>query len=285
MSIILNIDDLRKLLSTTYSSRETPQESKIKRKQNINSFLEIDRSGLSHKNYEKRLLLYTTPSNEKIYIQYPGIEAIRNVNAMPRDFRPEFQFSDGTFLSGATFGWLWDILAGIAQRHQDYMDIVAAVIFRLGYMVDYVCSNDEVPCSLLDFAKGTSTKMDSEHINWYHLAFDDEIWNSLNNYIGNIPLSNNQSMSFEGLIKFFDLLLQNEDCKYYYKKVIQDGKDDYKLENGRTSTCNVNLLVVSYLQGHVKLSSLLNSFQRPVMAGIRKGDYPTVTGGLVTFKK
>lgn len=108
------------------------------------------------------------------------------------------------------------------------------------------------------------------------------VWYTLNDKMGWINLGNNQVISFEGFIKLVDLLFQNEDCKYYYKNIVIDKKDKYKLSSGRTNSSAANLFILNYLEGNVKLSKLLDAFQKSRgVPMIKKSDYSVVTDKIV----
>ena len=285
MPQILPIPELKSTLSATYSL-DVLSHSRGRRIMNIQSFLSINREGLRYASLEHRILLYSTIQGERIYIQLPGKESSENNrNPMPMDFRPKLQCANGDIMQDASFGFIWDILDAIGRQHRDYLSIIAALFFRMGYLYEYefVCDNCE--CSALrihDENIEEDTRIESIDLSWLYLGLSDDIWFSLNNYIGEIPLPNNQSISFEAFIKFVDLLLQNEDCKYYYRNVIQGNNPSYNLRNGRTSTCDANLLILFYLQGHCRISTILNSFQKSRgVPPFRKSDYHLVTDGIV----
>ena len=233
---------------------------------------------------ERQLLLYTTQKGEKIYIQYPGKESVENV-AMPLDFRPELQLEDGSYMPDASFGFIWDILDSIGKAHNKELAYVAALFLHMGYMYDYELVKKRYPVKELEIRNGvivSETEIESEELEWYQMNISEDTWFTLNDRIGNINISDNREITFEAFIKFVDLLFQNEDCKYYYKNVIIKGRDDYKYENGRTSSSMANLQILNYLQGYEKLSSLLNVFQKSRgVPDFRVRDYSTVTDGIV----
>jgi len=285
MPQILPIPELRSSLNATYSL-DTLNHSKGQRILNIQSFLAINRDGLRYASLEHRILLYTTLQGERIYIQLPGKESSENNrNPMPMDFRPKLQGSNGNTMQDASFGFIWDILDEIGRQHRDYLSIIAALFFRMGYLYGYDFVSDSYKCSALkihDENIEEVTDIEPIDISWLQIGLSDDVWFSLNNYFGDIPISSSQCISFEAFIKFVDLLLQNEDCKYYYRNVIQSNNPSYNLRNGRTSTCDANLLILFYLQGHCRISTILNSFQKSRgVPPFRKSDYHIVTDGIV----
>lgn len=229
-------------------------------------------------------MLYKTIENEKVYIQYPGKETQDNPSK-PLDFRPKVLLKNGEFALDLSFGTIWDILDEIGQRYRDSLSCIAAIFFRLGYMYNYCHKNDDFRCFEVQIVDGDETgekEISKVNLDWYCLDISEDVWYTLNDRIGTIDLGNGQSISFEGFIKLVDLLFQNEDCKYYYINVIIKGKNNYKYDNGRINSSAANLLILNYLEGNVKISSLLNSFQKTRgVPTFKKADYSVVTDKMV----
>lgn len=280
---ILSNDDLRKQLEADYSSKTVNKESLVKRKWNIMAFNGLERSKLKYNKKEKRILLYQTLEKENIYIQFPGKESEEKPK-MPLDFRPKVRLRNKDFAIDLSFGAIWDILDDISKNHNAYLKYVASVFFRLGYMHeykkvrhDYVCEDIEIKKSSIEACSAKDVALD-----WYCINLNDDVWHTLNDKIGWINLGNGQQVSFEGFIKMVDLLFQNEDCKYYYKNVVLSKKSYYKYSNGRNNSSAANLLILNYLEGNVKLSKLLDSFQKSRgVPTIRKSDYSIVTDSII----
>jgi hypothetical protein len=222
--------------------------------------------------------------NEKIYIQLPGKES-RNPIPMPYDFRPKLECTDGSLAKDATFEDIWEILEKIGRIHNGYLCYVAALFFRMGYMYDYVktCGSYNCLAIQMDGDKTLDVQFCAPTVlDWYHMDFSEDVWHTLNALINNVTISSGQEISFEAFIKYMDLLLQNEDCKYYYKKAILKNDGSYKLQNGRVPTCNSGLFVIDYLKGRNSFSALLGGFRYGV-AKYSPDDYPVVTEGIVTY--
>ena len=282
---VLSIDELKNELSADYSV-EVNVDSKRKREENIEQFLEIDRTGLEFSKLEKRLNMYSTLMGEKICIQYPGKESTKKPK-MPFDFRPKLIMHDGTVMPDASFGLIWDLIEGIAIRHKDYLNLVATVFWYIGYMYGYAKTKEEYE---FDWVKNDRRRSEQEvivpgeklEVEWWHINLDDSVWDSLNNYIGPIAIDETHNISFEALMKFVDLLLQNEDCKYYYKKKIL-GKKEYKLENGRTNTADANLAIIMYFEKKCSFSEIANKIQQGKgMPRFAKQNYHIVTDGIIS---
>ena len=283
MPKLMLIEELKEYLKIEYN-RELKKRSRILRKENIDAFNNISRAGLSFNDIENRLYLYTTLTGERICIQFPGKES-QNSIAMPLDFRPRLMYKDGSIMQDASFGFIWDIIEGIGRLHKDYLSLVATMFFYLGYMCRYEHITESYYSESVIVNKNgeIATPAIPIELSWNRLSISDDVWYSLNNYIQAIPIPNNQSISFEGFIKFVDLLLQNEDCKYFYRNVSVNGNVNYQLTNGRTNTADANLLVIDFLEEHKRISNLLNCFQKARgVPTFKKDEYPIVTGGIVS---
>ena len=285
MPKLLANTELRERLKIEYNKKDVLKESKRKRKKNIASFLGISRDSLKYGVKEKRILLYETLKGEKIYIQYPGKEST-NKEPRPLDFRPELETVNGTFMQNITFGYIWDILDEIGRTHNGYLCLIAALIIKEEYMYDYQMCNEQYESYIVDYENNKVSKDSSLTLEWYKLNLDDDVWFTLNDKVGDIKINNNEVISLEAFIKFIDLLFQNEDCKYYYINKVEKGKvstiDEYDLKNGRNSSGDANLAILSYLQKKKKLSDLLNEFQKGRgVTSYRKSDYSIVTDDIV----
>lgn len=285
MPKLLANTELRERLKIEYNKKNVLKESKRKRKKNIASFLGISRDSLKYGVKEKRILLYETLKGEKIYIQYPGKEST-NKEPRPLDFRPELETVNGTFMQNITFGYIWDILDEIGRTHNGYLCLIAALIIKEEYMYDYQMCNEQYESYIVDYENNKVSKDSPLTLEWYKLNLDDDVWFTLNDKVGDIKINNNEVISLEAFIKFIDLLFQNEDCKYYYINKVEKGKvstiDEYDLKNGRNSSGDANLAILSYLQKKKKLSDLLNEFQKGRgVTSYRKSDYSIVTDDIV----
>ena len=285
MPKLLANTELRERLKIEYNKKDVLKESKRKRKKNIASFLGISRDSMKYGVKEKRILLYETLKGEKIYIQYPGKEST-NKEPRPLDFRPELETVNGTFMQNITFGYIWDILDEIGRTHNGYLCLIAALIIKEEYMYDYQMCNEQYESYIVDYENNKVSKDSPLTLEWYKLNLDDDVWFTLNDKVGDIKINNNEVISLEAFIKFIDLLFQNEDCKYYYINKVEKGKvstiDEYDLKNGRNSSGDANLAILSYLQKKKKLSDLLNEFQKGRgVTSYRKSDYSIVTDDIV----
>jgi hypothetical protein len=285
---LLGIDDLRAELHADYAV-SVNADSKKKRGENIEVFLKIDRSGLQYEKIEKRLHMYSTLMNEKICIQYPGKESKEELQK-PYDFRPKIIMDDGEVMPDASFGVIWDILDKIAQKHNDYLKFVATIFWHIGYMYGYEKTVEICDCELVYTDKRKKNRETIKpggtvKVEWWHMNIGESVWRSLNNYIGLIAIDEKHEISFEALMKYVDLLLQNEDCKYYYIKKIVN-KEAYQLKNGRTNTADANMDIIMYFEKKCSFSEIANKIQKGRgMPHFKKENYHLVTDEIISNVK
>ena len=228
MAKLLGTEELKDTVNFEYSKNTVLKESKRLREFNVLSFNALSRENLEYGNIERRLCLYETQNGEKIYIQYPGKESADRKLIMPLDFRPELQMANGEYISDVSFGDIWDILSEIGKEQKKVLPFVASIILRMGYMHGYTKENGLYSYHDIDITNDQITAEGKMEFEWYSLTLPEDTWFTLNDRIGEIHLTDKEVFSFEGFIKLVDLLFQNEDCKYYYKNVVLDGKTNYK---------------------------------------------------------
>ncbi len=282
MPNILRTEELKSILNFTYSKKNVLKDSKKYREFNVKAFNSLSRDELVYGKCERRLCLYETQKGEKIYIQYPGKESAERRKQMPFDFRPELEMKDGTFISTASFGDIWDILSEIGKEQKKELPFVASLFLKLGYMQSYTLNKNVYKYKDLDIEEHNEVQEGMLEFEWYGINIDEDVWFTLNDRIGDVSLSDKEVFSFEAFIKFVDLLFQNEDCKYYHKNVIIGGNENYNFSNGRTQSSAANLLIINHLEENTKLSELLNAFQKSRgVPSFKKQDYTVVTNGMV----
>lgn len=260
-------------------TRETKQEALKKRKFNIKSFSELNREGLEFGVIERKLLLHQTGYGEKIFIQYPGKETKSNKDERirPWDFRPKLEKSDGTYLKDLSFGEIWDDLSEMHEAGKDVLCVLAALFFRMALMVGYIKVNstyDFITFNQLSNASYGTEKLEFE---WYKMSIPMDILTYLDSKIGKI-----NGVSVEAYLYYNDLLVQNEDCKYFYKDTYVK-QVEWKNKVGRNNTMLSHISIIEYLQGSIKFSEIMNRFQRGMgVAPISLRRIPDVTNGIIS---
>lgn len=278
----LSSNEMKDELTLEYSSIIL-DDSRNKRLHNIKSFNGIKRNNLSYNSAEKRLILYSTLQNEAVGIQFPGKESVEKTRK-PYDFVPIIQINGKNLSINMSFGDIWDIFTSLAKAHKDYLCYIAALVYDMGYLQRYDNTKGNYRFELVDVKNDSVLITGQESLDWYRMNISDDLWYTLNDWFGPVVLENGQSISIEAFIKYVDLLMQNEDCKYHYINTIINPKENYErtLNNGRIGSSHANLLVLNYLQEKEKLSDMIDSFQKGKgTAGFRKADYQIVTNDIV----
>ena len=280
METLLREEELKRRLTFYYNSL-VANDSKEKRLLNIVNFCNIDRSNLEYGITEKKLLLYKTVLDERIFIQYPGKESVIEKFPKPYDFRPELYTKNGARLKPASFYDIWDVLEYISKSYPDYLPMIASIFIRISYMYGYQIEKNSYLCATIEDSN-TIIDVSKEELEWYRIGVDNVVWDCFNKEIGLIPMCESE-ISIEAFFKYIDLLFQNEDCKYYYIKT-REGKS-YSLNCGRNSSCDTNLSLISYLKNDFKMSELLRAMSSGRgVAKFRVSDYEKVTDGIVKIQ-
>ena len=207
----------------------------------------------------------------------PGKESIEK-KPKKLDFRPKLQYKKASMAPDTSFRDIWEVIDQIAVKHRADLPILAAVIFRVQTMYDYTeLSDDEAfIAESIKYPEIILNKLEKEHVKWHQIKLQDSIWEKLEELFNDTsdPLKiKGKDISFEAFIKYSDLLVQNEDCKYYEKK-------KKVTSAGRRNTCGTILSIIFYYEGHIELSALLSRFRQGI-AAFKVADYPSVTDGII----
>ena len=253
---MLNLPQLECALSACYPT-SVSKTTQHKRKANIDALwtlieqLENDYS-LQHAELECRLEVFSSSTEEVISIQFPGKESAEaSNNSWPYDFRPKIKTNEGIVLRDFVFKDMWGLVEHLNETHPDMIKVLATLFFQMGRMMLHQQITETYHCVLLDSNDNEIEHFDYE-FSWYKLKIDEEILNSLNFFIPYVHIDSDTSISFESFLYFFDMILQNEDSKYYYKK--------RNLSSGRIPTSDSMLLLASHFLGHTPLSTLLQRY-------------------------
>ena len=266
-------------LSFKYKSRELNSFAKERRLVNIEAFSELDRKPpLKFGEIERFLLFFTSDAGEEVYIKYPGKESAREKNRRPLDFRPAIKFPDGTWLKNLSFGDIWDDITDLHSQDQQTLSELAALFFRMAYMVDTVMVEEILPYVDVDIATDTIINNGTLTFRHYAPTFSREIMNHLSKKIGSV-----RGISLEAYLIYNDLLVQNEDCKYFYRNQTETPDKEWNYKNGRLNTLLSHISVIEYLQGKITFSEITMRFQRGMgVAPVTNADEITdITNGLI----
>lgn len=229
---------------------------------------------------ERMLLIKETSHGEKIFIQYPGKETISNIpdKIRPWDFRPKLLLPDGSFMNDLSFANIWDDLDELGNVDNTFLSILATIFFRMAFMVDTSYITYSYPVEDIDANTGRIVGTGAQFLSWYSFNLAGGLLEYLESIVGNI-----RGVSIEAYLCYNDLLVQNEDCNYYYKDTVIVG-NQWKSKVGRRNILMTHISLIEYLQGNILFSNLMNRFQRGRgVAPIPLKYLPNVSNGLIVI--
>ena len=268
-------------LELIFDSKVLNTEARERRLFNIKSFSELDRNKpLEYGKIERLLLLHTTHNNEKIYIKFPGKESAREKNKRPLDFRPVSLSSAGTWSKDLSFGDIWDDITRMHNKDHKALCKLAALFFRMAYMVDYELVEESLEYKDIEISSNREIGSGNIVFKWYKPVFFPELLKYLEKKLGKI-----RNASLESYLFYNDLLVQNEDCKYYYRNQTEENGKPWNSNNGRLNTILSHLSVIEYLQGKLTFSEITMRFQRGMgVAPMPIKEIESVTNGIIRKK-
>lgn len=275
---ILSNSALRQRLSVQIPRQCPYSLSSQAKMENIRSFTGLARNGLQFGNIERRVLVYTTQQNEKIYYQFPGSESVRQgARAFPNDARPILIKSNGDQAADMDFKKIWDIIDILGNSHKADADIMGVVFLRIAYMLEYQHKSFNHLFEDIDISSNSISDTGMINLSWYCLSLDQDVIETLNDRF----ILSNTDISFEAFMYYNDILAQNEDNKYYYLKGLSQEQILQK-GNGRINNCLSHLTVISHIRGFIGISKLIDSFQRTGVAPLPQSRLNEACGDLVT---
>ncbi|MBP3686769.1 MAG: hypothetical protein J6J35_00210 [Alphaproteobacteria bacterium] len=266
--------DCKSILCMEYN-KDVKKASQEKRNFNIEQFSKLEKKGLKFQNLERKLLLHTTKNGEKVFIQYPGKETIVSSpeKLRPWDFRPKLQLSNGSYIKDLSFPDIWDDLTDIHSSDKTLLSILAGIFFRMAFMYGYTLIKDNYHYEDINSIDNT-VKTGVLSFQYYKPVFSEKVLNHLSSITP-------RGVSLEAYLVYNDLLVQNEDCKYYYRAT-QIMKQAWDSKNGRYNTLLSHISVIEYLQERLSFSQIMTRFQRGMgVAPIRLGDISDITQNII----
>ena len=253
---------------------EIKDESYKRKVFNVKAFSSLDKSGLAYGSVERRLLMREYPTGEKVYIQYPGKETIREEKPRPWDFRPKLLTFEGEWLKDLSFEDIWDDLYSLKDTNID-MTYIATIFFRMAFMFDSKLTTRMLKYEDID-ADGNIVGSGELEFTWYEYDLPQNILDRIQ-----ISPSILRGCSLLPYLAYNDYLAQNEDCKYYYRDTIEKGGEwDGKV--GRQNTLLTHMSVIAFIEGHYKFTEIIGMFRRSFgVAPLAQKYWEVVTGGRV----
>ena len=262
-------------MNIKYSSA-LKKESDEKKIFNVKAFSKLDKTGLSFGKVERRILMKEFPTGERLYIQYPGKETVRDDNPRPWDFRPKLQLQNGEWLKDLSFKDVWDDLYMLKDFAMN-MGYLATLFFRIAYMMDTTKVTRTLKYEDIDIATGKIINTGEMELSWFEYNPSEEVLNGFQ-----ISTEALRGCSVPAYLAYNDYLAQNEDCKYYYRAV-HEKKEIWKTNNGRRNTLLTPMAVIAFIENILKFTEITDMFQRGKgVANLPTKHWEDVTGGRVT---
>jgi len=276
-------DEIRSKLETTIQKPGKRAPVTELRMTNIEWIQSLPREGLTYEKKERQLLMHTTKLGERIFIQYPGKESrkyIRNGKGRketairPWDFRPELYFPGNKGLhKNMSFFDIWAAIFETAEKlieknRGKTLRMFAILLYRMAFMLDHV-KIETFNSQERDVIYGKSSKPKVSKKRKAKLLglFKYEPNRQVLDCITKACASWGE-MSFEAFLFYNELLVWNEDCKYYYRNYHVRNNEQWIASTGRVNTLLTHIRILGYILGDVPLASIFSDFstQRGISA-------------------
>ncbi|MDG6918980.1 MAG: hypothetical protein JRN62_06040 [Nitrososphaerota archaeon] len=238
-----------------------------RRTQNVDWVRALPLDGLRYEEAELQIPLVQTSKGEKIVIQYPGKESLREKNPNRWDFRPKLV---GKEESDLTFEQIWDPLFDDLKliKNQDdklrIASILATLYYRIAFLADYRPTTERT--YKVDRVSSARGKIGTEELTlgpyWEYVPPAKAV-----NMVSRI-IPTWAGMSFEAFLHYNSLLAWNEDMKIRarFDKPPEDEKKPEKWNardpRGRINTLLTYIHVIGFIIEEVRPSALLGGFAR-----------------------
>lgn len=270
-------------LATKRQSPGQTSEAGRKRLHNIQWITKLPQEGLLFQKDVRQVLIHTTESGEELYIQYPGKESARpDEKKRPYDFFPIIKTGNG-YADDYSFWDIWrllfDQLEPRKQSLQEEMRVLAAVFYRMAFMVDHeLLESPAFDVREINFKEDGGQQVLSRKrepfAGVYAYRPPKEICDYLSRKI------DCGKISFEAFLHYNNLLAWNEDSKYYYRAV-QKGKA-WMGAIGRVNNLLTHISVLGYLLSELKTFDVFYKFSTGAgVAPAGTEEIQRITGGLV----
>lgn len=276
------IEIFRDSLLIKTQSPSQKSEAGQRRFHNIQWILNLPKDDLLFQSKVKQILIHETSIGEKVYIQYPGKESIREGDKKrPHDFFPRILTRTG-YASGMSFWDIWRLLFEQLEPRREAMKeemrILAAIFYRMAFMVDHN------PVDFSSTVKRISYTVNDEES---ETSSNDETLGSL--FIYQPPSSILEyfsgkidcgGISLEAFLHYNNLLAWNEDCKYYYRAKLKD--KPWMNATGRINNLLTHITVLGYILGELKTFDIFYKFSAGAgVAPATSTEIQRITDGLV----
>lgn len=277
-----DLDNFRGVLDTPYGSGGKNADCRPKREKNIRWIHKLDRDDLTHGETERQIQFTETDSGEKLLIQYPGKESLRDgSNRRPWDFRPKVLFPDGTYGPDHTFADSWKPLFdefGVDNPDADIARALGVLFYRMAFMMDHEPEWGDVslPTRLTDgdgSGKGPFKK--KTHPALFRYSPPEGVIDAIASEVPELG-----GMSIRGYLHYINLLAFNEDCKYYYLDTDGGEKAWNWPRKGRINTLLTYVSIIGLVTGDRELHEVLNRMTNGVCT-VTEEQAHSITDGII----
>ncbi len=263
--------------------QDAPKSSwRRERASTIGWIRDLDRTGLKYGEREKCVLMQITELGERLYIQFPGKEAIIDgVKKREWDFRPKLAKADGSQSKDMSFQAIWDLFENLENSENYLKRALAALFVRMAFMCDHVPSEPFFQTAFV----GSTTEGQMSEDRWHEEELGQVLqYRPEKDIIEEISarLPDFNGISLEALLHYNDLLAWNEDCKYFYRDCVL-GDKKWHGRTGRVNNLLTHVKILGWLTKDISLSNLLSSFTwGGGVAAASPEEVKIITGGLVS---
>jgi len=271
------LTDIRSKLKTSIQSAGQTFPTAQSRMSNIQWIAKLPRRGLACEKKERQLLIHTTGAGEKIFIQYPGKESRKydkngkkrkETAIRPWDFRPRLYIpNNNNHLEDMSFGAMWATIFKTADKirrknKKETLRMFATLLYRMAFMLDHVeLKTFKTQARDATYKKSGKTKFSRKVKKALPTLFKYEPNKQVLDYIANKCLRWGE-MSLEGFLFYNELLVWNEDCKYYYRNYHVRDDEKWIGSTGRVNTLLTHIRILGYILGDVPLSNIFDGFAK-----------------------
>lgn len=265
---------MEKDLSVIRCNLTTPIQSSGKtfppaqlRVSNIEWIENLTRDGLSYGKRERQILMHTTGEGERLFIHYPGKESV-NSTPKPWDFRPELYFPENSKRhENMSFGSIWSTIFETsnkltAKNTKKVLRIFAILFYRMAFMLDHIeFKSFNTQERDVIYGKDNEPRFSEEKDVHLPSLFKLEPPKEVLEYMIDV-CPRWGDMSLEAFLFYNDLLVWNEDCKYYYRNYRTRTTEKWIYKTGRVNTLLSHIRILGYMLGDVPLSDIFDGFAR-----------------------
>jgi len=244
---------------------------------NIQWIQNLQRKGLAYQKKERQLLIHTTNSGERIFIQYPGKESRthkkngkerKKTAIRPWDFRPILYISGNVEPhEDMSFGTMWAAIFETPNKltrknKKETLRVLATLLYRMAFMIDHEeIKTFNTQYRDVTYKRDNVGKVSIKRKKKLPPVFKYKPNQQVLDYISkNCPRWGD--MSLEAFLFYNELLVWNEDCKYYYRnyRVRDDAK--WIASTGRINILLSHIRILGYILGDISLSDIFDGFAK-----------------------